>query len=123
MKNMYKIILKLCALHPADYNPTKVSIVLSNSLKNKKEWIKAHRLHWLSVSLREAKTQRTKSWNASVKRIVIGIDDKWVLYLLDWRHLLEAYTILHKNIPQNVLHFVTKTAKNVFTTTLKSLDS
>ena len=122
MKNIYSFILWLFYQHPISYNPILVSTILTNSLKNKREWIKAHRLEWLSVSIREAKTQHTKSWNISKHRIVIGLQDDWSLYLLDWRHLLEAYRLLCKNIPNSVLHFVTSTAKNVFTTTLKSLD-
>ncbi len=123
MKNIYQTILKLYNPYLISYDPTKVSTILINSLKNKREWIKAHRLDWLSVSIREAKTQRTKSWNISTHRIVIGIQDDGCLYLLDWRHLLQAYAILHKDIPREVVHFVTTTAKNVFTTTIESLDS
>jgi hypothetical protein len=123
MKKFYRILLQILNTHPVVYNPISVSTILTNSLKNKREWVKQHRLQWLSISLEEAKTQLTKSWHVSIRRIVIGIQDNGCLYILDWRHLLEAYTILQKNIPKAILHFVTPTAKNVFTTAIKSLDS
>lgn len=70
------------------------------------------------MSLREAKTKRTTWWNI----IVIWLNDYGDLYLLDGRHLLEAYRILKKLIPHRVICFLSNDIKKVFTKTLKSLD-
>lgn len=117
-----KIIHSLLGFVEVKYNPILVSKILINSLENKKEWVKSHRLNWLSVSLREAKTKRITWWNVSIKRIVIWLNDYGDLYLLDGRHLLEAYRILKKSIPHSVICFLSNDIKKVFTKTLKSLD-
>lgn len=117
-----KILYALLGLIEVKYNPILVSKILINSLENNKEWMKSHRLNWLSVSLREAQTYRTKWWNISTRRIVIWLNDYWDLYLLDGRHLLEAYRLLKKYIPNRVICFISNDVKKVFTKNLKSLD-
>lgn len=96
------------------YDPLKVSKCIQNSIFYDKRWVKSWRLEWTSRSLEEAKTGFTKRWTKELWRIFIGLDDKDNLIILDGRHLLQAYNILYKPIPEEYLSFESPKAKELF---------
>lgn len=100
---------------------TRVSRILSNSLYNKQDGIKLHRLEWLQFSIREATTWYTRWWKKSLSRIIIWLYNADILVIIDWRHLLEAYRRIWKTIPISVMHFTTNDAKKLFTKHYKSI--
>lgn len=94
------------------YNPNKLSKIIVNSLENNKSWIKKERLEWEKYSIEEAKTWFTNKWTFSKKRIIIWLNDNYEYILIDGRHLLEAYKLLKKDIPEEVIAFASENIKN-----------
>ena len=96
------------------YNHIILSQWISNSLHNTSEWLKSNRLEWSQRSLQEAETGLTKRWTRESWRILIWLDDNKRLILLDWRHLLQAYYVLQKNIPIDMIAFETNDSYDIF---------
>lgn len=69
--------------------------------------MKPSRLDGEQWSLVEADSLVTKKWTKVIWRIMIGLDDVNDLIILDGRHLLHAFVVLNKRIPQDVVWFNT----------------
>jgi hypothetical protein len=110
------ILQKLCK---KTYNQNLLSQVAINSLENNRIWIKANRLSGRLLSIKEAETLVMTTGQASTKRIIIWLDEYNNIILIDWRHLLDAYRILHKLIPISVIGFDSPEAKKVFTSKME----
>lgn len=96
------------------YNPQQVSKVISNSLYHTSDWLKSWRLDGSKRSIHEAETWLTKRWTTEPWRILIGLDDAKQLIILDGRHLLQAYYLLQKDIPVDVIAFESPESQNLF---------
>lgn len=95
-------------------NPQRISNMIQNSLYNNKDGIKEDRLDWDRLSYKEAESWLTENGKDIEGRILIGIDKNWDLVIEDWRHLLEAYRRLDKEIPMNKIWFRDKEAEALF---------
>lgn len=95
------------------FDSEKISTLLKNSLKNEDNR-KPDRLDGKNFSFQEAETNFTKSGQDIGWRIIIGLDNSKALIVEDWRHLLEAYRQLSKEIPDSKITFSSKKAKQIF---------
>ena len=87
---------------------------MSNSLENNPSWLKNNRLDWDMWSIKEADSWLASNWENLWWRIMIWIDDKWNLIIEDWRHLLEAYRRLEKDIPIDKIWFRNADVEKLF---------
>lgn len=102
------------------YNPDHISKTISNSILNNSEWIKSWRLDNSERSFQEAQSENTKKGTRSSGRIVIWLDDDGKLIILDGRHLLEAYRVLGKDIPSDIITFESNSSYDLFIKTIQS---
>ncbi len=96
------------------YNPQQISEIMNNSLYHSNEWFKSGRLDGARRSIQEAETWHTKRWTIERGRVLIGLDDAQQLIILDGRHLLQAYCLLQKDIPVDVIAFESLESQNLF---------
>lgn len=100
------------------FNPEVLSQIISNSFLHH-NWIKPNRLDGEKLSLQEAETWFSKIWEDLADRIVIWLNDNWELILQDGRHLLEAYRLLQKLIPEYKVKFTSSSVRNLLNKHLK----
>ena len=94
-------------------DPELISNEIENSLLNDENWMKNNRLDWEELSIKEAESWLSKTWRDLKWRILLT-DKWWKLVLEDWRHLLEAYRRLNKEIPLDKIWFKNKKAEELF---------
>lgn len=87
---------------------------MQNSLQYNTDGIKSNRLDWEWLSFKEAESWLTENGKNIQWRILIWVDKNWELVIEDWRHLLEAYRRLDKEIPIDKIWFRDKQAEDLF---------
>lgn len=87
---------------------------MQNSLQSNTDGIKSNRLDWEGLSFKEAESWLTENGKNIQWRILIWVDKNWELVIEDWRHLLEAYRRLDKEIPIDKIWFRNKQAEDLF---------
>lgn len=95
-------------------NPHSLSKHLINSLENNPQAIKTNRLEGKEFSLKEANTGKAQIWEDIEGRIKITQNQEGEHLLSDGRHLLEAYRILNKTIPNKKIVFENTTIEKYF---------
>lgn len=88
--------------------------MMQNSLQSNTDGIKSNRLDWEWLSFKEAESWLTENGKNIQWRILIWVDKNWELVIEDWRHLLEAYRRLDKEIPIDKIWFRDKQAEDLF---------
>lgn len=102
-----KLISKVKEVSNQPYNATDLSSKLKNSLLSNPtgKYDKPDRFVGEQYSIKEASTGIAENGKNLKGRIVIGKDDKGNLIIKDGTHLLEAYRILKKDIPNEKIAF------------------
>lgn len=104
---VFSLILKKNPYTEYIYDPYILSVLISNSIFHNPTGIKPDRFIGKSLSIQEVLTGYTYNGLSSTHRITI--DKQYEKYmLLDGRHLLHAFLMLNKKIPNQVVSFVSK---------------